>query len=226
MEWLKRIFSKKKKMDFNDKTLDEIKEELSKSDFQWIKGDKSGNIEGYKDVTEDIGTGLRFLEFKSGGRMNLQLLSEYMVTFPASRVDFSDLEMKRSSDPTSQNIVPPLPKDQTQQTKTIKPVQTVASVELEESPIYTLLKKQKENWVNVNITLKLNLPSKSLYGVLISSFDGAESEIIDYVTEGIDIEDIRAALGESISQHYEQNKKSTSQRIDKQRENNIQEDGE
>ena len=80
--------------------------------------------------------------------------------------------------------------------------------------------------MNVNITLKLNLPSKSLYSVLISSFDGAESEIIDYVTEGIDIEDIRAALGESISQHYEQNKKSTSQRIDKQKENNIQEDGE
>jgi hypothetical protein len=226
MEWLKRIFSKKKKMDFNDKTLDEIKEELSKSDFQWIKGDKSGNIEGYKDVTEDIGTGLRFLEFKSGGRMNLQLLSEYMVTFPASRVDFSDLEMKRSSDPTNQNITPPLQSTQTQQTKTVKPVQTVAAVELEESPIYTLLKKQKENWVNVNITLKLNLPSKSLYSVLISSFDGAESEIIDYVTEGIDIEDIRAALGESISQHYEQNKKSTSQRIDKQKENNIQEDGE
>jgi transposase-like protein len=88
-----------------------------------------------------------------------------------------------------------------------------------------LLKKQKENWVSVNITLKLNLPSKSLYNVLISSFDGAENEIIDYVTEGIDIEDIRAALGESISQHYEQSKKSTSQRIDK-KESNIQEDGE
>jgi hypothetical protein len=32
-------------------------------------------------------------------------------------------------------------------------------------------------------------------------------------------------LGESISQHYEQSKKSTSQRIDK-KESNIQEDGE
>ncbi len=219
MEWLKKIFSKKKKMDLKEKTLDEIKEELSKSDFQWIKGDKSGNIESYKDVTEDPGTGMKFLEFRSGGRMNLELLEEYMDTFPASKVDFSDL----ATNPTPVQQISSIPMQDSGKPNRV--VQTVSSVELEESPIYTLLKKQKENWVSVNITLKLNLPSKSLYNVLISSFDGAENEIIDYVTEGIDIEDIRAALGESISQHYEQSKKSTSQRIDK-KESNIQEDGE
>jgi uncharacterized protein YPO0396 len=142
-----------------------------------------------------------------------------MDTFPASKVDFSDL----ATNPTPVQQISSIPMQDSGKPNRV--VQTVSSVELEESPIYTLLKKQKENWVSVNITLKLNLPSKSLYNVLISSFDGAENEIIDYVTEGIDIEDIRAALGESISQHYEQSKKSTSQRIDK-KESNIQEDGE
>ena len=74
MEWLKKIFSKKKKMDLKEKTLDEIKEELSKSDFQWIKGDKSGNIESYKDVTEDPGTGMKFLEFRRTCHSNLSLV--------------------------------------------------------------------------------------------------------------------------------------------------------
>jgi len=218
MEWLKRIFSKKKKMDLTDKTLPELKEELSQKDFQWIKGEKMGNIEGFRDVISDETTGMSFLEFVSGGRINLELLNEYMDMFPASKVDFSGMHTA-----ITHSEIPPI--TQTTQAKVQKIQHQVSSIELEESPIYTLLKKQKENWVNVNITLKLNLPSKSLYNVLISSFDGAENEVIDYVTEGIDIEDIRAALGESISSYYEQAKKSTSQRAEK-KENNIQEDGE
>lgn len=218
MEWLKRIFSKKKKMDLTDKTLPELKEELSQKDFQWIKGEKMGNIEGFRDVISDETTGMSFLEFVSGGRINLELLNEYMDMFPVSKVNFSNV-------PTAitHSEIPAI--TQTTQAKVQKIQPQVSSIELEESPIYTLLKKQKENWVNVNITLKLNLPSKSLYNVLISSFDGAENEVIDYVTEGIDIEDIREALGESISSYYEQAKKSTSQRAEK-KENNIQEDGE
>ena len=218
MEWLKRIFSKKKKMDLTDKTLPELKEELSQKDFQWIKGEKMGNIEGFRDVISDETTGMSFLEFVSGGRINLELLNEYMDMFPASKVDFSSVNTA-----ITHSEIPAI--TQTTQAKVQKIQPQVSSIELEESPIYTLLKKQKENWVNVNITLKLNLPSKSLYNVLISSFDGAENEVIDYVTEGIDIEDIRAALGESISSYYEQAKKSTSQRAEK-KENNIQEDGE
>jgi hypothetical protein len=92
----------------------------------------------------------------------------------------------------------------------------VSEVEIEESPIYKLLKKQKNNWVSVTISLKLNLPPKSLYSVLVSSFDDAENEIIDYVTEGINIEDIRSALGKSILAYYEkpknQSQESTSEK--------------
>ncbi len=205
-------------MDLTDKTLPELKEELSQKDFQWIKGDKMGNIEGFKDVVCDETTGMTFVEFVSGGRINIELVGEYMDTFAASKVDYSNVNTA-----VAQPNIASIPQSTQAKVQKIQP--QVSSIELEESPIYTLLKKQKENWVNVNITLKLNLPSKSLYNVLISSFEGAENEVIDYVTEGIDIEDIRAALGESISSYYEQAKKSTSQRAEK-KENNIQEDGE
>jgi len=83
-------------MDLKEKTLPEIKEELSKVDFQWIKGDKMGNIEKFDGVTTDESTGMTFIDFKGGGRINLELLEEYLESFPASKVDFGDTQISPS----------------------------------------------------------------------------------------------------------------------------------
>ena len=48
----------------------------------------------------------------------------------------------------------------------------------------------------------MNLPSKDLFGVLSSSFEDAEKEIINFVLDGVDIEDIKLALAESIKKNY------------------------
>lgn len=190
-------------MDLQDKSIEELKEDLSKMDYVWLKSDQMGNSEKYKDVERDEGTGMTFLTFNSGRRINIDLLNEYMDAFPASRVDFNK-EPQVIPPPTADSI------PQKRNTISSREMNTVSSVQVEDSPIYTLLKKQKNNWVNVSISLKLNLPPKSLYSVLISSFDEAETEIVDYVTEGIDIEDIRAALGESILSYYDKNKTTRS----------------
>ena len=206
-------------MDLKEKTLPEIKDELSKVDFQWIKGDKMGNVEKFDGVLQDEATGMTFVNFKGGGRINLELLEEYLDTFPATKVDFDDTQI---SPDVPVNVLP----NEVQPQPASPKRNTVSSVALEESPIYKLLKQQKENWVNVNISLKLNLPPKSLFNVLISSFDSANEEIINYVTEGIDIEDIRAALAESITSYYDASQKSTSQRVkNKKEENKPVEDG-
>jgi hypothetical protein len=204
MKWLKNIFSKKKKMNLQDKSIEELREDLSKMDYVWVKSDQMGNTEKYKDIEKDESTGMTFLTFNSGRRINLDLLNEYMDSFPASPVDFG-----KDIEPTSPDRINAIPSTQ-QDISPKREKNTVSSVQVEDSPIYTLLKKQKNNWVNVSISLKLNLPPKSLYSVLISSFDEAETEIVDYVTEGIDIEDIRAALGESILAYYDKNKSTRS----------------
>lgn len=209
-------------MDLKEKTLPEIKEELSKVDYQWIKGDKMGNVEKYDGVTQDEATGMTFVNFKGGGRINIELLEEYLDTFPATKVDFDNTHANIKAP-----IEPELPVSVSSQPDPFPQKRnTVSSVALEESPIYKLLKQQKENWVNVSISLKLNLPPKSLYNVLITSFDGANDEIINYVTEGIDIDDIRSALAESITSYYDASQKSTSQRVrNKKDENKPVEDG-
>lgn len=201
-------------MDLKEKTLTELNEELSQVDFQWIKGDKMGNLEKFDSVIQDEGTGMTFVQFIGGGRINLELLEEYLETFPASKVDYNktaENQILKTSDNKSQFQVKAAIDN--------KPSRNaVSSIELEESPIYKLLKQQNENWINVSITLKLNLPSKNLYNVLISSFNGANEEIINYVTEGVDIDDIREALAESIKIYYDSTQKVTSQSVKNKKE--------
>jgi len=198
MGWLQRLFSKSKKMNWKDKSLEEIQNFFQNKDFQWLKGDQMGNIEKFKSIEKDDSTGLIFISFKSGGRMNVELVQEYMDVFPSQNIDLSAVA-------TSNPQASPQSKPDSS-TQTNKKSNTVSSVQLSESPIYSLLKKQKTNWVNVNITLKLNLPSKNLYGVLTTSFEEADREIVNFVTEGIDIDDIKSALGDSILSYYDKKK--------------------
>lgn len=198
MGWLQRLFSKSKKMNWKDKSLEEIQNFFQSKDFQWLKGDQMGNIEKFKAIEKDDSTGLIFVAFRSGGRMNVELVQEYMDVFPSQNIDFSAV--------ATSNPQPPPQTKPDSSTQTIKKSNSVSSVQLSESPIYSLLKKQKTNWVNVNITLKLNLPSKNLYGVLTTSFEEADREIVNFVTEGIDIDDIKSALGDSILSYYDKKK--------------------
>jgi hypothetical protein len=197
------IFKKKNKMSFADKSLEEIDAELRNSDFQWIKGEQTGMIEKYGGISEN--NGMKFLNFQGGNRINLDLLSEFIDIFPASPVQFNEPSISLPASPLP-------PSTPSQHKGSINSIDYGKSVQVgvEESPIYKLLKKQKPNWVNVNISLKLNLPTKSLYNVLITSFEDAETEIASYVTEGVDIEDIKEAIAESIRTSFYESKKTSS----------------
>jgi hypothetical protein len=190
---IKNLFSSKnkkpKRMNLAEiKTIDEVKALYNNMEFQWIKGDDVGAIESYKNVTS-VGDDF-FLEFNSGKRMNVNLVDEFLMYYPAPpkqdlgiKAEF--VEVSKPSSVTS-----------------IIYNDTPTRNEFEESPIYKLLKKQKKNSVEVGIKLKLNLPSKELYGVLSSSFEDAEKEIIDFVLSGVDIDDIKASLADSIKRTY------------------------
>jgi hypothetical protein len=201
LKLIRSIFKKKNKMNFAEKTLEELDTELKNSDFQWIKGEQTGIVEKYHSVIE-VGE-MRFVSFQGGGRMNVELLSEFMDIFPSTTVDFG------ISQPAPANSQPKKSADKKGSVNSVDYGSSV-QVGVVESPIYMLLKKQKPNWVNVNISLKLNLPTKSLYNVLVTSFEDAETEIASYVTEGVEIEDIRDAIAESIKTSFYEIKKTSS----------------
>lgn len=204
-------------MSFEDKSLEELKTEFSNSDFQWVKGEQTGMIEKYESVSEE--GSMKFVNFKGGNRINVSILKEFMDIYPSTPIDFG---INPTPAPAKNNPSQPTKESKVNSIKYDSTIQ----VGVEESPIYKLLKKQKPNWVNVNISLKLNLPTKSLYNVLVSSFEDADTEISNYVTEGVEIEDIRNAIAESIRTSFYDTKKNSDPKINKKEieKNELSED--
>lgn len=185
----------KKMAALSELSLEELQERLSPMDFQWVKGDLTSTMEKYKTMSFDGEN--KFILFLSGRRINVDLLEEFMVYYPAQ------------PDPVQAPRPNPGPKNSSVTSVVLEsPRQSTIS---EDSPIYKLLKKQKSNPVEVAIKLKLNLPSKELYTVLSSSFEDAEREIIDFVLDGVDIEDIKMALAKSIRGNYLNNSQKEKQ---------------
>lgn len=185
---------KNKKMEITEKSLEEARALYSGMEFQWIKGDDALSTEYFKSLNAN-GDSV-FIEFASGKRINMELLDEFMTYFPAQ---------PRQAEPAQ--IVPPSqqplnePHRNSRVTEVVYQEQASQTSDVD-SPIYKLLKKQKKNIVEVSIKMKLNLPPKELYGVLSSSFEDADNEIINFVLDGVDIDDIKASLAESIKKSY------------------------
>lgn len=183
---------KSKKMEITENSLEETRALYKGMEFQWIKGDDMLGTELFKDVS--ISGDNMFIEFQSGKRINSDLLEEFMTYFPASprapqNISQPDIQVLPTVHKTS-SVTDIAYDDQSQKRGN------------ENSPIYNLLRKQKKNVVEVSIKIKLNLPPKDLYGVLSSSFDDADNEIINFVLDGVDIDDIKTSLGESIKKSY------------------------
>jgi hypothetical protein len=166
--------------------LEMIKADLSKySKFQWIKSERVSQVCQLKDVVGE--RGLIFVEFQDGSRINYALMDEYILKVG------SDSELLDISGE-------PIPATQAQ--AKIKPSATVTPIK-KESPIYALLRKQKPNVQNVDISVQLNLPTMELYKVLLGSFENSEKEIVDYIVADLDVEVIKGAIKEAITKYYE-----------------------
>jgi hypothetical protein len=156
--------------------------------YKWTKGDNSGSVSEYESVFKDPTTGIIWINFRGGTRINYNLLNEYMMQIEPSAIIHNE--------PISQNNLP---------IKNVMLSESKAKVPDLENPIVSLLQKQKPNWVEVGINLKLNLPTKSLYNVLTSSFEDAEEEIIEFVVRDLDIEIIKESLRINIKDIYKSN---------------------
>jgi len=190
LKWFKKRNKNTTQMpSLSESSIEELVGRFSPMEFEWIKGDYASTREAFKSVSDD--GGMKFIIFMSGKRINADLLDEFMIYFPA---------------PPKQALPPqqPAKSQQAQKNSSVTSIVYDDSGQntSEDSPIYKLLKKQKKNPVEVGIKLKLNLPSKDLYIVLSSSFEDAEREIINFVLDGVDIEDIKRALAESIKKNY------------------------
>lgn len=190
---LKKIIRKKPNMEnVEELDLEVLDQELKPFAYKWTKGDNNGNVCLYENVFRDATTGVTWVNFKDGTRINYSLLNEYMIQIDPS-----------IPQPTV-NALPASPQQPVKQSQGVKNVMLAdESVSVKSTnPITSLLEKQKPNWVEVEIKLKLNLPTKSLYNVLTSSFEDAEKEIVEFVVSDLDLEIIKESLRINIKEIY------------------------
>ena len=156
--------------------------------YKWTKGDNAGNVCEYESIFKDPTTGIVWINFKGGTRINYSLVNEYMMQIDSSSII--------QSAPVIEHQVP---------VKNVMLSEGKTKIKVSDNPIVSLLEKQKPNWVEVGINLKLNLPTKNLYNVLNSSFEDAEDEIIEFVVRDLDIEIIKESLRINIKDIYKSN---------------------
>jgi hypothetical protein len=191
-KFLTKIF---KKMENNGELdLELLEKELRPFIYKWMKGDNDGMTCEFESLFKDPTTGIVWVNFIGGTRINYELLGEFMMQIEPSSL--------------KNNILSPVQNMGTViQPALIKNVMLADSVKKEqlENPIISLLQKQKPNWVEVGLDLKLNLPTKSLYDILTSSFEDAEKEIIEFVVSDLDIDLIKESLRINIREIYKAN---------------------
>lgn len=164
-----------------------LDKELKPFVYKWTKGDNDGQVCEYENIFKDATSGIIWVNFKGGTRINYDLMNDYMMQI----------------DPES--IANQLPSPSNDSIKNVMVSDNQPKIKMQDNPIVSLLQKQKPNWVEVSINLKLNLPTKSLYNVLSSSFEDAEDEIIEFVVRDLDIEVIKESLRINIKDIYKGN---------------------
>jgi len=192
---LKKLIRKKPKMEnIEELDIEFLDQELKPFAYKWTKGDNNGNVCDYESVFKDATTGVIWVNFKDGSRINYSLLNEYMI-----QVD------PQSPKQTIEAITKVAPSPRQIPVRNVMLSDTSQVAAQSANPITSLLEKQKPNWVEVGIKLKLNLPTKNLYNVLTSSFDEAEKEIIEFVVNDLDLEIIKESLRINIKEIYKGN---------------------
>ena len=194
-EFLKKIRLKKKNMEnLEEMDIELLSNELKIFSYKWTKGDHDGKVCDFDSVFKDPTTGIVWVNFTDGTRINYELLNQYMMQIdknvsyvsPITNAPIIEQNINYNQTPVRNVMLPDNSNTRTESS----------------NPIISLLEKQKPNWVNVDISLKLNLPTKSLYNVLTSSFEDADNEIIEFVVKDLDLEIIKESLRINIKEIY------------------------
>ena len=170
--------------------------ELKIFSYKWTKGDRDGQVCEYESIFKDPTTGIIWVNFKDGSRINHGLINEYMM--PLDPVQLGNTQVAK---------IITTPEERVFNSGPVKNVMLPENngIKADSNPIVSLLEKQKPNWVEVGIKLKLNLPTKNLYQVLTSSFEDADEEIIEFVVKDLDLEIIKESLRINIREIYKSN---------------------
>jgi hypothetical protein len=150
--------------------------------YQWVKGEKAGNIENYISHDDD------WVYFAGGGRINPNLINEYMMQYDGNGFEVEITKHARKEQPINNAVIQDVP------VKTMDPVKT-------------LLKQSTKTEEEFNYKILVNIPKQTVYELIKDSFECDIDELIkELIFENINkstlYEEIQTSIKEQIINFY------------------------
>lgn len=184
---MKKILNKtSKKLQENTNNMEEtiMADQKQRKMYQWIKGDKFGNV---VTVAEDQQDG-KFLYFEDGSRINHDFVQEYLMEVKNEKEILKPSSNVETVQPIVQN-----------QVETAQPIVQ----ETKEPSIMgkMIMRMSKKNVVNVPLQINISIPTQQLYAMLSEGMeeDDLNEEIMSVALQQIEIDNLTEYLKENIS---------------------------
>jgi hypothetical protein len=134
--------------------------------YQWIKGDKTGNVEQYLSHDNE------WVYFIGGGRIKSEIMPEYMLQVDADTpLDFSVSLKNQSKKSLPANIQVDKPERVTHE---------------EANPVKSLLKRASKQSLNCVYSFDIQIPKQSVYNLIQDSFEAEiDSIVLDLIMSDI-----------------------------------------
>ena len=157
--------------------------------YQWIKGDKFGNVQTVADEQPDG----EFIYFTDGTRVFKNVLSEFFIEIK------SDRDILKTAETTStgpaQNQTPVTAANNS------NPVPVQQEVGAPSVMGNMIMKMSKKNVVQIPINININIPTPSIYGMLLEGMEDQDlrDEITKVALQQIEINKLQDYIKENVN---------------------------
>ena len=178
--------------------------------FQWIKGEKAGSFVKWGGDIKDE-DGMNFLLFDDGTRANEELLGDYIMEVPSENDPFYVTESMEAQYEKDRQAMAGQLIDTTArlQQEAITAPGNLQVVQQTESPIAKLLKDSKKTKSSIAINIVVDIPPVDLMKVLSDSYEDGEKQVLEYLSNSLNVEDIKRQIAHQIWVNSFKKKKTT-----------------
>ena len=163
-------------------------EEKQQIMYQWIKGDRFGDVVTVAEVQPDK----QWLTFDDGTRINPGLVKEYLMQVRNER----EVLPVASETPQTEPVQDQTPTVTTNTSSPVEPQVTEPTIMGK-----MIMKMSKKNVVNVPVQININIPTPDLYAMLAGGMEEEDlnEEIMAVALQQIEIDNLAEYLKENIS---------------------------
>jgi len=167
----------------------EVMEDKQVVRYQWIKGEKFGNIQIVADEQPEA----QFIYFTDGTRIFKNVLPEFLIEVKSDKEVLKTDGALMADD--TQNQAP------TVVTNTSTPVAVEPVVETPTVMGNMIMKMSKKNVVQIPINININIPTPSIYGMLLEGMEeqDLQDEITKVALQQIEINKLQDYIKENVN---------------------------